>query len=155
MLQDPGTPLGRVLFLTAALVLTPFVMAPGAASAAAAEPRSEASAEILAALLSHADLQGYFHRDSQPERFPLQIIDAARAGLTAPDPAKTLVPAVLPGSAAAADPRRARLFIDGFRLDAEAAEVTFRFPAEGLSGSAALTPLGGAWQVRQLRLTEE
>ena len=122
-----------------------------------AEPLVNDSVAILAAILTHSDLQGFYHRDTHPERFPLQIIDAANAGLTTvPDSDKTGVPAVLVAKGDAPDPGHASLIIDTFTLSSDMAKVAFRFPVEGLAGTATLAKdHAKGWTINNMRLVEQ
>lgn len=116
---------------------------------------THAEARILTAILNDSQLSRYYHRDLHPERFPLQIVDTGGAALTLPDPAATSVPVVLIGPGETPDSHHATLIIDSLELRGSQASVTFRFPAEGLSGEASLeTGEKGSWTVTEMRLRE-
>jgi hypothetical protein len=146
--------LTKVRMITAFVVVSAFFVM-GGSSMPNTMPRAETCAAIMAAVLTDAKLSGYYHRSTFPQRFPLQIVDAGGYGLALPDPARTDVPAVLVSADAEPDPQRAALIIEQFDVRGNAASVSFRFPAEGLSGTAILSVDDrDEWHVSEMSLTE-
>lgn len=112
-------------------------------------------ATLLDAVLAHPRLAAYYHRDKLPARLPLQVVNASGTVLPAPSERWAGVACELVAAGAQPKPGRAALWIDKVVLDGSRASAEFRFPVEGLAGTATLQrDAAGAWAVDQLKLVE-
>jgi hypothetical protein len=117
--------------------------------------RTDGLPNLLEALLAHPKLAAYFHLDQRPARQPIQVVNASGVDLPAPEAARAQVACVLVARGAEPEPGRAALYVDRVSVEAGQTRVEFRFPVEGLAGSAtaAADPQRG-WVITELRLVE-
>jgi len=137
----------------------PPLVSAGAASAEAS-PTSQAPAAaperlqaILECLIMNKKVLPYFHIDSVPHRKPLSLL---KSPLFAAEPAITMfgMPARYVTAAEAAAGRLPVLEVTTWTAQADGAELAFRYPVEGLVGSARVRLSPAGCQVENLRLSE-
>ena len=140
----------RTIFLVFFLLLTV-----GGSIVSVAATQRTTGTTILTAVLAHPRLAAYYHRDEQPSRFPLQIVNSTSTPLDLPDPAATGIQAILLGSEQPPDPLRAAIIVDAVSVTDNTAFIAFRFPVEGLSGKATLIRReDSTWEVTEMILVE-
>ncbi len=111
---------------------------------------TDAPALALQALLNRPELTEYLHADELPERIPLRVADRGllptRPAVTSHGKPVRYVEAAEEGEA---------LVLESFTLEAGRGAVRFRYPPEGIAGSADLEETNGVWRVSRLSITEE
>ena len=117
---------------------------------AAAPERLQA---ILECLIMDKKVLPYFHIDSLPHRKPLSLL---KSPLFAAEPAITMfgMPARYVTAAEVAAGGLPVLEVTTWTAQADGAELAFRYPVEGLVGSARVRLLPAGCQVENLRLSE-
>lgn len=140
----------RIGFLVFFLLLTI-----GGNSVTVAATKQATGITILTAVLAHPRFVAYYHRDTQPSRFPLQIVNSTDTPLDLPDPAVTGIQAILLGSEQLPDPLRAVIIVEAASVTDKTAFIAFQFPVEGVSGKATLIRRGNStWEVTEMILVE-